>query len=147
MSDIFEVFNKTLPWEWDESETSDHHMTAYFKIDDAEYNVEFESSMEDQWGFDFGRSVGNSAPVSDITGTGNQYAVFSTVIAIVKDFIRQVDPNQIVFSAARKEPSRVKLYDRMVKMFPKDQYDINVSDVVDGSHYYVTKKGVQHNAA
>lgn len=147
ISDIFEVFNKVLPWEWDDSETSDHHMTAYFQVDDADYNVEFESSMENQWGFDFGRSVGKNAPVSTITGTGKQYAVFSTVVDIVKDFIRQIDPDQLVFSAARDEPSRVKLYDRMVKMFPKDRYDINVSDVQDSSHYYITKKTDRQSAA
>ena len=140
-----EIFDKALPWEWDKN-PSDTNMVAFFQVDDAEYNVEFDSSMEGQWGFDFGRSESNNSPVSEITGTGNQYAVFATVVDIVKEFISQNDPNHIVFSADRNEPSRIKLYNRMLKMFPKDKYDVKITNEADSAYYDVTKKGVQQHA-
>lgn len=144
---LFEIFNKTLPWEWDRKQYTNTNMVAYFQVDGAEYNVEFDSIGENHWSCEFGRSVGDNAPVSTITGTGNQYAVFATVVDIVKEFMSQNDPDQLMFSAASKEPSRIRLYDRMLKMFPKDQYDVEVSDVKNETYYYVKKKGVQQRAA
>lgn len=42
------------------------------------------------------------------TGLGDQYKIFATVIDILKDFIRRVQPKSVEFTAL--EPSRIALY-------------------------------------
>ena len=51
----------------------------------------------------------------EITNSGNEVAVFSTVFAMLKEFAGTVQPDLILAGAAIKEPSRVKLYSRMAK--------------------------------
>jgi hypothetical protein len=140
-----EVFNKVLPWEWDKKNT-DKNMVAYFSMaDGSEYNVEFNGAQFlNSWDVEFGRSEDSrEAPKANITGTGDQYAVFATVIDIIREFMVQVDPDKITFYAENREPSRVKLYDKMVKMFPTGEYDIEISHDSKVTHYKVTKKGTQ----
>ncbi len=140
-----ELFNKVLPWKWDKKNT-DNNMVAYFQMDDgSEYNIEFNGSQYSaSWSIDFGRSANSKeAPKVVITGTGDQYAVFATVIDIIREFIVQVDPETITFNADNREPSRVKLYDKMIKMFSTSEYNIETSRDSNVTHYNVTKKGTQ----
>ena len=56
----------------------------------------------------------------DITGTGNEVKVFSTVLDIISDFINSEEPDIIIFSASKSQSSsRSNLYDRLVKRFAK----------------------------
>lgn len=50
----------------------------------------------------------------ELSGTGNEVVVFSTVLAILQEVDRKLHPIELQFSA--KEPSRKKLYDRMVRI-------------------------------
>lgn len=50
----------------------------------------------------------------DILGTGDSIAVFATVLAVLRDFAQRVRPEHMKFTA--EEPSRIKLYDRFVRM-------------------------------
>ena len=50
-----------------------------------------------------------------VTNSGDEIAVFSTVVKIIKDFVAKTQVKELVFAAKAKEPSRIKLYDRMVK--------------------------------
>ena len=52
----------------------------------------------------------------NITRTGHAFTVFATLIAILKDFVRQVEPSRLVFTAY--EDSRKKLYRRLCQMLP-----------------------------
>lgn len=68
-------------------------------------------------------------PVHDITGSGNEFKIFSTVIKIIKIFLNElkrdgVELQRIVFSSATNEPSRVKLYERLLKTLAK-RNDLN----------------------
>ena len=49
----------------------------------------------------------------DITGGGNPIEVFNGALAAMKEFVKGAKPKYIYFSA--KEPSRMKLYNLMVK--------------------------------
>lgn len=56
----------------------------------------------------------------ELTGGGNQFAIFATVIAIIKSnlakIVKQYNIKHVEFSATRDEPSRVRLYQR--RMMP-----------------------------
>ena len=46
----------------------------------------------------------------DITGTGDQYRIFSTVGTILKDYLMQRKVKELVLYFSAKESSRIKLY-------------------------------------
>lgn len=50
-----------------------------------------------------------------LTGTGDAFRIFSTVVKILQDFIQREKPDEVVFESEESEPSRTKLYHRLVK--------------------------------
>ena len=149
-----EVFDKSLPWEWIQQDPGED--IARFDLSDTSgYTVSFEKQHGrigmDNWSVSFERyEIGKdnrSSSSAKITGTGSQYAVFSTVVEIVKSFMGSKDPNQLMFTADKNEPSRVALYRRMVKMFPSSTYEVDqYSDKVD-EYFLVKKIEAQRHAA
>ena len=85
---------------------------------EGEYHVGFARTSE--------KHPGGS---TDITGDGDAFRIFATVMNIMAEFVQEVKPNVIRFSASklhlenednrgwREVESRVKLYDRMIKTF------------------------------
>ena len=57
--------------------------------------------------------MGHYDKLLGISGTGDEYKVFSAVISCIKEFIGDKNPEVIKFEAY--EPSRVKLYFTMIK--------------------------------
>ena len=78
-----------------------------------------------QWEFTFAlvksQSAGPRSGKYGITGSGHAFAVFATVIAVMKEFIAKYRPDLMHFTAT--EASRAKLYDRFIK---------DVSSVISG---------------
>ena len=70
----------------------------------------------------------------DVTGTGDEVLVFSTVLDIIKDFIYSETPQKIEFHSELEKgnnykDSRTKLYNRLVKKFANQYgYDLNILD-------------------
>lgn len=52
-----------------------------------------------------------------MTGGGEQFEILSTVLQAIKKFADKHPKSAIMFSADKDEPSRVKVYHRMVKRF------------------------------
>jgi hypothetical protein len=50
----------------------------------------------------------------NITGTKNALTVFSTVIDATEELVADLNARLITFSASKSEPSRVKMYQRLV---------------------------------
>ena len=99
---LAELLDRPLPIKWEEEPG---YVRAYFDVNGKEGMVKFyyEAFV---WTIDFfidGRH--------DITGQGNELAIFSTVSKAILEFISKHNPNLIAFSA--REPSRAKLYKRM----------------------------------
>lgn len=114
-----EVFGAPVPWEWEYHQPQQHE--AQFVINGMHFNVILHHSDNFTWNFMFSRTdlprYDRTKDKYGILGTGEQFKVFSTVIAILKDFLKLVplqDRDHIWFSAA--EPSRRKLYDRMITL-------------------------------
>tara|TARA_R110000868_G_scaffold143263_5_gene361230 strand:- start:3335 stop:3793 length:459 start_codon:yes stop_codon:yes gene_type:complete len=58
----------------------------------------------------------DTAPAYRITGTGDAFQIFATVIAILRGFIKLHTPQEIYFTGFSDEPSRLKLYTHLVGM-------------------------------
>jgi hypothetical protein len=71
------------------------------------------ASKHKVWAIEFSRGG-----TMTVTGHGDELRIFSTIVAIVKEFIQKEKPSAIFFSSDRDETSRMKLYDRMVKRLP-----------------------------
>lgn len=56
----------------------------------------------------------------DITGRGDQFAIFSTVVQAIGNFIAKKRPNIVAWVANDNEESRIKLYDRLIPWMQKN---------------------------
>lgn len=59
-----------------------------------------------------------------ITGTGDQYRIFATVLDVMRNRIDEMKPDYVTFIADKEEKSRVSLYDKMVKRFIPIEYEV-----------------------
>jgi hypothetical protein len=106
---------KKLTWRFDTPKGNRYQVEAYF------------SKNEDKWEFGFYDFEDDSA---EITGKGDAAQVFATVIKIGEEFLADVKPRMVEFFADKLEPSRVKLYHRMVKTIADrtPEYEIKTQD-------------------
>lgn len=79
-------------------------------------------------------SVRNQWKQFDILGTGESIPIFATVAAILRDFTQRVHPVYIEFSA--EERSRIKLYDRFIRMIQQQNLLPNYTARNDGQGNY-----------
>ena len=97
-------------------------------LEKGSYEFQFSQEYEDANEADFPSEERNY----DITGSGNAFKVFSTVINIVRIFLKELKSSgiqfkRIIFLAEKSKPSRVKLYNKLVKTLSKSNnlnYDI-----------------------
>lgn len=78
---------------------------------------------------------------TDIEDTGDARRVFATVIDIVKNYVAENKPKEIVFTAS--EPSRIRLYNALVKRLDRelpDYFDASGSSGHGKGHYYLKRK-------
>ncbi len=81
----------------------------------------------------------------DLTGLAGTAAlkIFTTVVAIILDFVKAEQPNKIEFTAAKsvtRGDSRSKLYDKMVKRLTPKGYEYAIAHGHDTAYYTLTKK-------
>ena len=93
------------------------------------YNVAFSINTS-------GTNVPKPEDAYGVSGTGNEYLVFATVMDIMKDFAKEFPVDWWTFSSKEQEPSRKKLYDRMASRFSGEVF---VLDNVMGDKVYVAK--------
>ena len=76
-----------------------------------------------------------------VTGGGEAFTIFSTVMSAIKEFLKLVDAKMVKFSAAKtKGDSRSSLYSTLVKKLARTYgYDFEVKDFASGSNYTLTK--------
>lgn len=126
---LAELFDKTLPWEWVQSPKPIVVKSARFDTPNGQqFTVDFIAKREPNTPRDLinfkkaevefytlkkGRGMGSV----DITGKGESLLVFATVLEITKEFMSTFPKAEITFSAAEDEPTRIKLYDRLIKRF------------------------------
>ena len=107
-----------------------------FKVDDHAYTVSFLQGVSNEFVF---ADAPNDIPKQfdyvtleldyegdEITGTGNAYKVFSTVLDIIKKHKRKVGV-PILAQSKGDVPSRVKLYSRMFDKIASHKWETKLS--------------------
>jgi hypothetical protein len=72
------------------------------------------------------------------TGEGNAFSIFATVSAVVKEFLVKRKPSFVWFVA--DEPTRVRLYDKLLQKLVVPGYEAEVTD--DGKYTLRRTKSV-----
>ncbi len=126
---LTEVFN--APYEWNWTTTDRRYVQALFYDKDNTPYV-FTASARDiapmdqaeelvSWEIDFARKSKDGSSYSwDVTNTGDQHRILATIIDIMRKFVKARKVISLMFSA--KEPSRAKLYQRIVKVLLPDWF-------------------------
>ena len=118
-----ESFDNPTKYIWSKAEFPGL-VTADFLINNTRYIVSFAGHYFISISFELtGRGQG-------IYGTGSAVTIFSTVIAIVREYVNSHHPVAFGFEAKRNQPSRVKLYKRLTEKL-KDEvqgYKIDIDD-------------------
>lgn len=136
---VFELFGKldtTKTWEWEYFD--DNNVKANFTVGDIPYKfMAYQDSDEapGDWEVEFvtGKPADGVSPFG-VTGTGRSSEVFSTVVDIMRDFIRKKAKSIRRIAFAAKEGSRQDLYARMVKrLLPDWTFEQK------GSAFYLTR--------
>lgn len=125
---ISELFDKPLKYTYTGNE------------DEAEYEFKTSSGKYYQVGFIPRKDdkieimFADDDDSTEITNAGNAIEVFSTVIAIIKNYIDAEEPESMIIEALAKEKSRVKLYRRLLKEFSKKYPDYKVTEKFGGAY-------------
>jgi hypothetical protein len=123
---LYEVFDKPVDWSWHDDSM------ARFVVGNMNYEITFDEHTLEHPDFNvngkhvrvaevvFAAEVNSHTPDEEksigLTNTGNAVFVFATVIQIMSEYADHAQNiNGFVFRA--DEPSRVRLYTRIVKSF------------------------------
>jgi hypothetical protein len=79
---LIELLMSPLPWEWKRDGTGESYAYATFHTGKKRYEVSFCGIVSHVTNIQFRSEDGQG-----ITGTGFAFAVFSTILAIIRDFI------------------------------------------------------------
>lgn len=132
------LLKQSYEYTWKSSRYSDY--ATFTAANGDTIAVEFErDSVRPQlngWGLNFQRITPSGGSTSLMTGTGDAFRIFATVIAAVREFFQRQRPGYVAFSAIRYEPSRVRLYRRMFKSLQNVPGYSKHSDTVPGEHIF-----------
>jgi hypothetical protein len=137
---VTEVFNKAYPFEISHKAKGD--VIYDFKTDTGKQGkVFFSSDIPNPTHWEVSFMIDRSM---NITGGGEEFPIFATVIKIIEEFVKQQSPKILEFSASKgedKSTSRIDLYNRMIsKMAGKAGYEFKRTDQTMKSVFILTKK-------
>jgi hypothetical protein len=116
---LTEAFSKPYFWDW--AMQTPKKYTAKFSTDDAVIGVRMEEKPTGGddvfWTFAF-ITLRGAKGKSDIDNLNNfdAFRTLATVIEIFQEFLKKVEPDQVVFSG-KKSDGKSKLYTRMLRKF------------------------------
>lgn len=111
-----DLFSDSVAWEWTRQEPWDY--SASFHVEDVRYSCNFLKDAEvteDIWDWSLTALDGEKG-VFGITGTGHAFAVFSALLSILHAFVNKESPEEVYFTAAKGERSRIHLYDHFTRL-------------------------------
>ena len=144
---IQESFNQPYSLKWEKGEHGD--LDAFTNLDDGSklsimFNKPF--NKNEPWMVEFYRNDSQ-----DVTGEGDAYRIFATVLNAIEQFIKKVKPVGILFSSVEEADttgSRAKLYDRMVQKYTSQLgYTFNKIDYHGEAGYSLTKTSNKKSVA
>jgi hypothetical protein len=136
---------------WEHSTDGDVRAVAELPADEGYYNegllhIIFEPHRDNKdgsvaWEVEFWRNE-----YQDITGEGDQFRVFATVLQAINEFVAKYKPINLSFTATKKvEPwqksmSRANLYDRLVQRYARASgYRAFRADAGNNVHYELVR--------
>ena len=136
-SGVTEAFDQPYNIRWSKGDHGDYD--AYAELDDGTgLEIAFLDQQHNSWMVDFFRD--NS---TEITGEGDAYRVFATVLTAIREFIVKQKPDKLNFSAEKQDDprgSRASLYDRMIQRYISSTgYALTRQDYPDGATYTLTR--------
>jgi hypothetical protein len=138
---VSELFEPGKPWQW--SFQGSEEAVAVFHVGEIPYMFHAYGS-DGEWEAEFKRhgSKLDRSQKFGLTGTGNSAEVMSTVVDIMRAFLKKYKDKIQVLSFSAKEDSRQGLYARMVKRLLPD-WTMKQS----GEHFVLVapKQGVTEN--
>lgn len=130
----------TTPYKYQWLAFAEDRAVGTFKLDDGGW-IDLDILISHTLSFDsiatvtFGRSDkhGDTIDKYEITGEGDAFRIFSTVIKMVQEWVKKYGDNVdvITFTAEKKDDprsSRAKLYDRLAKKFKIKGWKYEKSD-------------------
>jgi hypothetical protein len=118
---LTEAFDQPYAYKWEKSELSGDYTASATLNDGSSLTIKFDhdDDNEGHWQVVFSR---NSS--MEVTGEGDAQRVFATVLTAIKQFVENVKPKSLIFSASKdvdttsaNPESRAKLYNRLVKRY------------------------------
>ena len=143
-SNLEESFNQPYPVKLNKSEDGDYD--ALVKLSDGTNMEILFTNYGGIWDMEFHRGGSQG-----VTGEGDAYRIFATMLSAVKQFIQTEKPRIVSFQATKdvdpndaNPESRAKLYNRMVDKFANALgYNASVDDYGDTVEYeLVAKQGM-----
>ena len=136
-SGVTEAFDQPYDIRWSKGDHGDYD--AYAELDDGTgLEIAFLDQQHNSWMVDFFRD--NS---TEITGEGDAYRVFATVLTAIREFIVKQKPDKLNFSAEKQDDprgSRASLYDRMIQRYISGTgYNLTRQNYPDGATYTLTR--------
>lgn len=130
---LFELSNKPLPYTVLDNNQRDFR--ALFNVEKLEYIVDIEV-MKNGEGIVRAYIDFSTYGSTIITGSGNQFLVFSTVLKILKDYL-SLKPliTELIFYGAASEPSRITLYTKILKNIDKYLPGWKFKEIKDRASY------------
>ena len=130
---VHETFNQPYSFNWQGND-------AQALISRGEYlNIVFSRGIPGQYFLDFdvnGRKL--------VTGRGDAYRIFATVLAAIKEFVEKQDVKELQFNAKNDEEEgdgRTNLYDRLVKRYATSAgYDVTTKESGTYKTYKLLRK-------
>lgn len=121
MMRLLEIFDQ--PEEFVQSVRSPNHARYNFQVGEKQYFADFQTMGPTLWLFNFFEKTRNARDIMFGGGTprltGNagikSVLVFSTVIAIMREFAQQYQPDALFIAADASEGARAPLYRRMIQ--------------------------------
>jgi len=145
IAELFETFDQPYPLTWEPGSIRDGDMDAYTKLPDGtNLLIMFNKQPygDEDYMVEFHRDDSQ-----EVTGKGDAYRIFATVLHAIQKFIKERSPDMLFFSAEKGEEgeqkdwaSRAKLYTRMVQKFARQLgYNAYIEDQGDMVQYELNK--------
>jgi len=138
---LTELFDKPAPFKWKEKD--DSFWRGTFNIGKNGFEVTANLLEEDVWDVSFARTD-RGLWKYDASGDGDEIKVFSTVIAMIKEFVLKQKPLELDIAASKTDTddaSRVSLYKKLIKtQAGKFGYKLTKLDDTSETTYFSLKK-------
>ena len=142
-----ESFNNPYPYTWKQN-TPSPHLTGIFKTADrSQVTLSLALDSVGVWSIVFHREGS-----TEVTNEGDQFRIFATIIAMLREFVKIKNPSFVEFGAEKEEAdgyniSRVQLYKRLVKTFASEM-GFEISDINEhptGATYHLHAKNMNED--